>query len=91
MHPDPRPNGANTATVTLTVLRGQTGRGEYVFDERSTCLIGRGEDCDPRLPSDDAHRSVSRHHCLLDINPPDVRVRDLGSRNGTFVNGLKIG
>ncbi|MBR7836306.1 protein kinase [Actinospica durhamensis] len=91
MQPDPQPNGANTATVTLTVLRGRTGRGEYVFDERSTCLIGRGEDCDPRLPSDDAHRSVSRHHCLLDINPPDVRVRDLGSRNGTFVNGLKIG
>jgi len=28
---------------------------------------------------------------LLDINPPDVRVRDFGSLNGTYVNGEKIG
>jgi len=28
---------------------------------------------------------------LLDINPPDIRVRDFGSKNGTFVNGEKIG
>jgi serine/threonine-protein kinase len=28
---------------------------------------------------------------LLDINPPDIRVRDFGSRNGTFVNSQKIG
>ena len=34
---------------------------------------------------------VSRHHCLLEIHPPTVRVRDLGSTNGTFVNGEKIG
>jgi pSer/pThr/pTyr-binding forkhead associated (FHA) protein len=38
-----------------------------------------------------AHSDVSRHHCLLDIDPPRIRVRDLGSRNGTFVNGQKIG
>ena len=91
VYSDPQPHGANPATVTLSVLRGGAGPREYVFDERSTCLIGRGEDCEPRLPNDEAHRSVSRHHCLLDINPPDVRVRDLGSRNGTFVNGVKIG
>src|SRR5262249_50006259 len=47
--------------------------------------------CDLQLPSDEAHRSVSRHHCQLDIDPPVVRVRDLGSRNGTFVNGRNIG
>lgn len=88
---DSAPRNPNPATVTLTVLRGRTERSEYVFDERSTCLIGRGEDCEPRLPSDEGHKSVSRHHCLLDINPPDVRVRDLGSRNGTFVNDEKIG
>jgi pSer/pThr/pTyr-binding forkhead associated (FHA) protein len=28
---------------------------------------------------------------LLEIDPPDIRVRDLGSRNGTFVNGESIG
>jgi pSer/pThr/pTyr-binding forkhead associated (FHA) protein len=78
-------------TVTLALVNGRNERSEYVFDERSTCLIGRGEDCSPRLPNDEDHRSVSRHHCMLDINPPDVRIRDFGSRNGTFVNGVKIG
>ncbi len=43
------------------------------------------------LPSDEAHRPISRHHCLLDINPPDIRVRDFGSLNGTHVNGHTIG
>ena len=33
---------------------------------------------------------VSRHHCVLDIAPPAIHVRDLGSRNGTFVNGVRI-
>src|SRR5262249_19477386 len=44
-----------------------------------------------QLPDDDEHRVVSRHHCLLDIDPPDVRVQDLGSRNGTYINGRRIG
>ena len=77
--------------MTLTLVNGRGERQEFVFDERSTCLIGRGEDCSPRLPNDENHRSVSRHHCMLDINPPDVRIRDFGSRNGTYVNGVKIG
>ena len=79
------------ASVSLSLVNGRGERSEFVFDERSTCLIGRGEDCSPRLPNDEHHRSVSRHHCMLDINPPDVRIRDFGSRNGTFVNGVKIG
>lgn len=77
--------------MTLSLVDGRKELSEYVFDERATCLIGRSEDCSPRLPNDEQHRSVSRHHCMLDINPPDVRIRDFGSRNGTFVNGVKIG
>jgi len=80
-----------TATVTLRLVKGRLDRTEYVFDERTTCVLGRAKDCAPRLPSDEYHRTVSRHHCLLDINPPDARVRDFGSLNGTFVNGEKIG
>jgi hypothetical protein len=80
-----------TATVTLRLVKGRFDRTEYVFDERTTCILGRADDCAPRLPSDEYHRTVSRHHCLLDINPPDARIRDFGSLNGTFVNGKKIG
>jgi hypothetical protein len=62
---------AEAAAVTLTVVTGEDQR-RYVFDERTTCVLGRAADCDPRLPDDERHRKVSRHHCLIDINPPDA-------------------
>lgn len=51
--------------------------------------VGRALDCQICLPSDDDQ--VSRHHFLLEIGPSSVRVRDGGSRNGTFVNGMELG
>jgi eukaryotic-like serine/threonine-protein kinase len=81
----------SSGKIILTVIRGNPEGQEYVFDNHSWCLIGRGNDCDLRLPKDFEHADISRHHCLLEIDLPSVRVRDLGSRNGTFVNGLKIG
>ena len=79
------------ARVSLTVTRGKLRGKEFVFDERTTCIMGRVDDCSPRLPDDPDHKTISRHHCLLDINPPDIRIRDFGSLNGTYVNGKKIG
>lgn len=79
------------ARVTLQVRKGNLAGQEFVFDERTTCIIGRSLDCTLVIPTDEDHRTISRHHCLLDINPPDVRVRDFGSLNGTYVNGHKIG
>ena len=79
------------ASVTLSVTQGTLKGEAFRFDERSTCIMGRSKECHPQLPNDDAHRKISRHHCLLDINPPDIRVRDFGSLNGTYVNGKKIG
>lgn len=77
------------AVVKLAILKGPGKGTDFSFEERTTCLVGRATDCSPRLPADDMQ--VSRHHCLFDINPPDVRVRDFGSLNGTFVNGEEIG
>ncbi|GAA2096631.1 protein kinase domain-containing protein [Actinomadura alba] len=79
------------ATVTLEVTEGALRGRRFVLGERSTCIVGRAADCSPRVPDDSDHRTISRHHCLLDINPPDIRVRDFGSLNGTYVNGVKIG
>jgi serine/threonine protein kinase len=79
------------AKVTLTVTDGKLRGQQFVFADRTTCIVGRADDCEPRLPDDNDHKTISRHHCLLDINPPDLRVRDFGSLNGTYVNGAKIG
>jgi len=79
------------AKVVLKIIGGKLIGNEYAFTERTTCIVGRGLDCNPRLPDDDEHRTISRHHCLLDIKPPGIRVRDFGSLNGTYVNGTKIG
>lgn len=77
--------------VTLTITEGNLKGQDFTFDSRTTCIMGRANDCHPQLPDDEAHRTISRYHCLLDINPPDIRVRDFGSLNGTYVNGKKIG
>ena len=82
---------AGGATVSFTVLHGPLQGETFTYTERTTCVVGRADDCTLRLPADPAYAGISRYHCLLDINPPDVRVRDLGSFNGTYVNGEKIG
>ena len=50
-------------------------------------VVGRGSDAGLRISS----RRVSRTHCKLHLDDSRVRVSDLGSRNGTFVNGTAIG
>jgi eukaryotic-like serine/threonine-protein kinase len=79
------------AEVRLTITQGRPEGKVFAFRDRTIGAVGRADDCLLRLPRDPAHLDVSRHHCLLDIDPPEIRVRDLGSRNGTYVNGAKIG
>lgn len=54
--------------------------------EKDTFLIGRGPDCD--LVVED--RQVSRHHALIRRTESGFVVEDLGSRNGTHVNGAAV-
>jgi pSer/pThr/pTyr-binding forkhead associated (FHA) protein len=81
--------------VSFAAVKGALQVKDFVFHEPGQYLIGRSSDCAIQLPQDNTTMDVSRHHCLVDINldvlPPIVRVRDLGSRNGTYVNGCKIG
>nr|MBA2736505.1 protein kinase [Pyrinomonadaceae bacterium] len=73
--------------VTLRVAAGpQVGR-VFTFDQHETFMIGRSEDSHFCLPQD---RYFSRHHCILEIAPPQCFLRDLGSTNGTFVNGIRV-
>jgi hypothetical protein len=69
------------------VLSGPHIGRTFTFDQHDTFLIGRAETAQLCLPED---RFFSRHHCLLEIAPPRVFLRDLGSTNGTFVNGQRV-
>lgn len=58
------------------------------INEHDTFLLGRMPECHLCVPGDP---QVSRHHFLLEACPPKASLRDLGSLNGTHVNGRKIG
>jgi predicted component of type VI protein secretion system len=70
----------------LRVLSGPHA-GETIPVRRGKLLIGREEDCHLRPESE----FVSRHHCVLLVDDYTLRIRDLGSKNGTFVNGRRLG
>lgn len=80
-----------SAKVTLKIIKGKLLGRQYIFDSRTICIIGRSQECNIQLPNDPDHKTISRYHCLLDINPPAIRIRDFGSKNGTYVNSKKIG
>jgi hypothetical protein len=57
------------------------------FVDAGPVVVGRGEDCDLVL----GDRTVSRRHAELDVRAHTCRVRDLGSKNGTFAHGRRVG
>ena len=75
--------------VSLVVTAGPIRGRRFDFSGHDTFLFGRAPDCHARLDASDA--SASRHHFLLEVNPPHARLRDLGSLNGTHVNGVRHG
>src|SRR5262249_55678416 len=77
--------------LILTVMRGPLAGRRFELNDRSVYVIGRSHDCHPRLPNDWAHLDISRHHCVLSVEVPNIWLQDLGSTNGTFVNGKRIG
>jgi serine/threonine protein kinase len=77
------------ARVSLLVTAGPIRGQRFDFDRHDTFVFGRAPDCHGQLSPDDA--SASRHHFLLEANPPLARLRDLGSLNGTHLNGVRHG
>ncbi len=73
--------------VTVSIIKGLDKGKEYVYEEKESLILGRSEKCAIRFPE----KTVSRYHCLLDIAPPHIMVRDFGSKNGTALNGKVIG
>ena len=71
--------------VNLVVVRGQP-QGKALLFPRGEFVFGRGTECHIRPNSS----WVSRQHCLLRVAGEEVRLRDLGSTNGTLINGIRL-
>jgi pSer/pThr/pTyr-binding forkhead associated (FHA) protein len=80
----PAPFGAPHVFV-LVVVEGDDPAGAYRIGRTETTL-GRGEEADLSLDDE----QVSKKHCKIRVDGPVCTVVDLGSRNGTTVNGRKL-
>lgn len=71
--------------VALVMFAGNSERRSFSIAKDIT-VVGRREGCDLRVPS----AEVSRKHCRLIKEADSIRVEDLGSSNGTYVNDERI-
>jgi hypothetical protein len=69
----------------LLMVEGQTP-GKRFFIDQPAVLLGRDEECDVVIPE----RQVSRHHARIYLEGDRYVLEDLGSKNGTFVNGQEL-
>ena len=73
--------------VTLDILQGPLKGRQFVLDRHDTFIVGRSRFVQCPMPEDLA---LSRDHFMIDVNPPQCELRDLGSTNGTFVNNNRV-
>ena len=69
----------------IRILSGPQAGQTYKLNE-GTNIVGREPGCDIILASG----GVSKQHAKIDIFDDKIIISDLGSRNGTFVNGVKV-
>ncbi len=71
-------------STSLTLISAKSNSNWHL--PPGTHFVGRDPDC--QLVVDD--ETVSRRHACLEVAPDSIRLSDLGSKNGTFVNGIRI-
>src|SRR6185436_5624847 len=84
LEPTPLPEGA----FAVSVVEGPDVGIRFSFDgtQPSRVLVGKGPACEVRLTD----REVSRRHLALELVGRRMRVTDLDSTNGTFIDGLGV-
>jgi hypothetical protein len=85
--PAPNPRGPAAARqLALRFISGKYQGGEYPLGLQAEIVIGRSSELDMVLVED----MVSRRHARIACADAQITIEDLGSTNGTFVNGEKI-
>ncbi len=74
--------------ITLRVTAGPHQGREFTFVGHDTFIVGRSKRAHFQLPLKDKY--FSRIHFLVEVNPPQCCIQDLGSRNGTYVNDQRV-
>jgi pSer/pThr/pTyr-binding forkhead associated (FHA) protein len=84
-HEEPRPPFGAPYVWVLAVIDGEQPNAVHRLSRYET-LIGRGDGAQIDLNDD----KVSKRHCLIRIEGPVCTIQELGSLNGTRVNGRKM-
>jgi len=81
------PSGSPAKTYALKFISGKYQGGEFPLKAEKQIVIGRSSELDMVLVED----MVSRKHARIVVNGTgQISIEDLGSTNGTFVNGEKV-
>ncbi|WP_044964731.1 MULTISPECIES: DUF4388 domain-containing protein [Sorangium] len=80
------PKVSATRQLALRFISGKYQGGEFPLGEQQEIVVGRSSDLDMVLVED----MVSRRHARIACTEQSIVIEDLGSTNGTFVNGEKI-
>ncbi|MCA9599654.1 MAG: DUF4388 domain-containing protein [Myxococcales bacterium] len=86
----PNPSGPQAGSprkgLALRFISGKYQGGEFPIEEGRQIIIGRSSDLDMVL----VEEMVSRRHAQIEMRNGVITIQDMGSTNGTFVNGEKI-
>ncbi|HEX3093621.1 MAG TPA: FHA domain-containing protein [Candidatus Angelobacter sp.] len=85
--PPVAPEPAPMFTIRCTIVSGLERGRCYTVNLGETAVIGRDAACDLALPSD---QEISNRHCELAKIGKRIEISDLGSTNGTLVNGAQL-
>src|SRR5262249_35866399 len=82
------PTIGEEAAIVMRVTSGPHAGRVFRFTGHETFLVGRSKQAHFNLGPHD--RYFSRVHFMIEANPPHARLVDMGSHNGTHLNGTRV-